>query len=116
MIEKYNEKMSYYGFQSGEILMKLLYLDNCVKDIDLGGIRMELAERIKEKEQELLLTRTNVSSAITSITEMLYSQRYRKENSDNMPFHAYTKELQLFRLYLVNAKKSLMKKTRVRLY
>lgn len=106
-IEKYNEKMSYYGFQSGEILMKLLYLDNCVKDIDLGGIRMELAERIKEKEQELLLTRTNVSSAITSITEMLYSQRYRKENSDNMPFHAYTKELQRVSALLSQCKKIL---------
>lgn len=93
-IGSYNEKMSYYGFESGDIFMKLMYLDNYVKAISFTDIREQLNNRIKEKEQELLATRTKVSSYISGITDILYSSRYAKENPDKMPFHGYNKELQ----------------------
>lgn len=92
-IKSYNEKMSHYGFLRGEVLMKLLYLDGYL-DLEIyDNIRSQLKSKIEQAERELINTRTKIATAISSITEMLYSVKQAKKNPDNMPLPGYVNTL-----------------------
>ena len=49
---------------------------------------------IEENEKALVEARTDVASSIESMTELLYSKFYAKNNPDKMPFYGYVNELQ----------------------
>ena len=106
-IKSYNEKMSYYGYSKGEVLMKLLYLDSYLDLKIYDNIRNQIKLKIEEKEKELINTRTKIASAISSITEMLYSVKYAKENPDRMPLPGYVKTLSLVSGLLSQCKRAL---------
>ena len=106
-IKTYNEKMSPYGFSKGEELIKLLYLD-CYLDLKIyDNIRSQLKSQIEGKEKELINTRSIIASSISSITDMLYSQKYAKDNPDRMPLPGYVNTLGLVSGLLSQCKRAL---------
>lgn len=92
-INSYNTKMS-YGSIKGQLFIQLQYLLAYAGDMDFSSMRTQLNSMIEENEKALVEARTDVASSIESMTELLYSKFYAKNNPDKMPFYGYVNELQ----------------------
>ena len=92
-ITSYSKRMS-YGSIKGQLFIQLQYLMTYASDMDFSSMRTRLDSMIEENEKALVVARTEVASSIESITELLYSKFYAKNNQDKMPFHGYVNELQ----------------------
>ena len=92
-ITTYSKRMS-YGSSKGQLFIQLQYLMAYASDMDFSSLRTRLDSRIEENEKALVTARTEVASSIESMTELLYSKFYAKNNQDKMPFHGYVNELQ----------------------
>jgi len=92
-INSYNTRMS-YGSTKGQLFIQLQYLLAYANDMDFSSMRTQLNSMIEENEKALVDARTDVASSIESMTDLLYSKYYAKNNPDKMPFHGYVNELQ----------------------
>jgi hypothetical protein len=89
-IGSYNEKMSYYGFDRGELFMHMSYLSNYISAMDIASLREKLKVLIETTDTELTKAKTNAANTISAITDILY---LRKARAEDAPFAGYIAKL-----------------------
>ena len=100
----YNEKMSHYGFDSGELFIQLLCLRNYVLSMDFSSLIQQLTAKIETVDKKLVATKVTIAQTVSDINGLL---NYSKTKQEELPFSSYNNKLNEITVLLSRCKRVL---------